>query len=92
MVNRLVSGGGAGRLLDEVGEGSGLGDHRPDSSREASRVSAEWAPEILAAQAEWRTWLLRGAPARCLLRGWRPPRGGGGAAAVTLALGLVPGP
>ena len=69
MVNRLVSGGGAGRLLDEVGEGSGLEDHRPDSSREASRVSAEWAPEILAAQAEWRTWLLRGPSARCLPRG-----------------------
>ena len=54
--------------------------------------TAERAPEILGAQAEWRTWLLRGAPARCLLRGWRPPRSGGGAAAVTLALGLVPGP
>jgi hypothetical protein len=50
------------------------------------------AEELGGAQAEWRTWLLRGAPARCLLRGWRPPRGGGGAAAVTLALGLVPGP
>jgi hypothetical protein len=55
--------------------------------------TAERALEILAAQAEWRTWLLRGPPARCLLRGWRPPRSGGGAvAAVTLALGLVPGP
>src|SRR6266480_2822817 len=40
MVSRLVSGGGAGRLLDEVGEGPGSGDHRPGSSREASRVSA----------------------------------------------------
>jgi hypothetical protein len=31
--------------------------------------------------------------ARCLLKGWRPPRSGDGArAAFTLALGLVPGP
>src|SRR5256885_1402881 len=37
-------GGGAGRLLDEVGEGPGSGDHRPGSSREASRVSARTAP------------------------------------------------
>jgi hypothetical protein len=56
-------------------------------------LAAEWAPEILGAQAEWRTWLLRSPLARCLLKGWRPPRSGGGArAAVTLALGLVPGP
>ena len=50
MANRLVSGGGAGRLLDEVGEGSGLGDHRPDSSGEASRVSARTTSTVLAAQ------------------------------------------
>jgi hypothetical protein len=56
-------------------------------------LAAERAPEILAAQAEWRTWLLRGPPARCLLKGWRPPRSGDGArAGFTLALGLVPGP
>jgi hypothetical protein len=54
-------------------------------------LAAERAPEILAAQAEWRTWLLRGPPARCLLKGCRPPRSGDGAlAAFTLALGLVP--
>jgi hypothetical protein len=40
MASRLVSGGGAGRLLDEVGEGPGLGNYRPGSSGEASRVSA----------------------------------------------------
>jgi len=39
MVNRLVSGGGAGRLLDEVGEGPGWGDHRP-AARGKPRVSA----------------------------------------------------
>src|SRR5438105_3888340 len=44
MVNRLVSGGGAGRLPDEAGEGPGLGDHRPGSSREPSRVPARTAP------------------------------------------------
>ena len=27
-------------------------------------LAAERAPEILGAQAEWRTWLLRGPPAR----------------------------
>jgi len=31
-------------------------------------LTAERAPEILAAQAEWRTWLLRCPPARCLPR------------------------
>jgi hypothetical protein len=31
-------------------------------------LAAEWAPEILGAQAEWRTWLLRGPPARWLPR------------------------
>jgi len=52
-------------------------------------LAAERAPEILGAQAELRTWLL----ARCLLKGWKPPRSGDGArAAFTLALGLVPGP
>jgi len=55
-----------------------------------SRLSGR---EILASQAEWGTWLLRGPPARCLLKGWRPPRSGDGArAAFTLALGLMPGP
>lgn len=50
MASRLVSGGGAGRLLDEAGEGAGLGDHRPGSSREASRVSARTTSTVLAAQ------------------------------------------
>jgi len=52
-------------------------------------LTAERAPEILAAQAEWRTWLLRcRRPDACRGR-WRPPRSGGGArAAVTLALAL----
>jgi hypothetical protein len=31
-------------------------------------LAAEWAPEILGAQAEWRAWLLRGPPARWLPR------------------------
>jgi len=29
-------------------------------------LTAERVPEILAAQGQWRTWLLRGPPARCL--------------------------
>jgi len=33
-------------------------------------LAAERAPEILAAEAGWRAWLLRGPPARCLLKGW----------------------
>jgi hypothetical protein len=49
-------------------------------------LAAERAQEILAAQAEWRAWLLRGPAAEA----WRPPRDGGGArAAFMSALGLA---
>ena len=54
-------------------------------------LAAERAPNILAAQAKRRTWLLRGPSARCLREGCRPPRSGDGAGAA-FTLGLVPGP
>ena len=32
-------------------------------------LAAEWAPEILGAQAEWRTWLLREPPGQMAAEG-----------------------
>ena len=56
-------------------------------------VAAEWAPEILGAQAEWRTWLLRGPAGQMAAEGDVGHHAAAAArAAFTLALGLVPGP